>query len=121
MEKNMTFQIYFTNHGYYSQEKFSNAFDALKYAKEKRFNARICSEDENVVATYSPLYGENWQGLSSLSQITSFYAAQLLGVTIENLQFDVSKPIRLIDVRRHWLMHKYNNIPRKNRRRKNNE
>jgi hypothetical protein len=60
---NHLYRVYFTNFGYYSQEKFNTLDSALEYGKSKCFEFQVTHEladgweCRRVVASWSPIGG----------------------------------------------------------------
>jgi hypothetical protein len=52
----MTYQVFYTNFGYYSSEQPVNFQDALTVARASGFEARI-DRDGQPIGAWSPLYG----------------------------------------------------------------
>jgi hypothetical protein len=49
--------VYFTNHGYASERRFSSLADALAYAKSVCFQAQVHNESGHLLASWCPIAG----------------------------------------------------------------
>ena len=56
MSDNSKIRIFWTNHGYYSQEEFTSIDDAVAYVRTKCFEAAF-HQGDNVLAAWSPISG----------------------------------------------------------------
>jgi hypothetical protein len=55
-KRELMIRVFWTNHGYYSQEEFTNLDDAVAYVRTKCFEAAF-HQDDRVLAGWSPIGG----------------------------------------------------------------
>ena len=53
------FRVYFINHGYFAERKFSTVTEALQYGRSVHFEFSV-SGPEGIVASWSPISGTRW-------------------------------------------------------------